>query len=195
MKIGLTEVIILHDNNAPAENFEEITRKNGRVFFNTLKKSQGEGEIRITLGAFGEEYKFYTDDTPVSSVRPMTKYFVNGNGVRNVFDSLANTMIEKGKAYSASDESEHPENIIVVLTTFGRDNASKNYTYNQVADMVAHQSGVYKWRFISVTAEPLVPEQLGIPQDFVIGIDKEEDDFWGKALNKLSEKILSQISK
>jgi hypothetical protein len=195
MKIGLTEIIILHDNNAPVENFEEIASKYGKAFFNTLKKSQGEGEIRVTLGAFGEKHKFFTDDTPVAAVRPSMKHFANGNGMRNIFDSVANAMSEKGKVYNAADESEHPENVIVVLATFGRDNASKNFTYNQIAEMVAHQSDIYKWNFISITAEPLIPEQLGIPSENIIRIDKEDEDFWSKALSECASLILKLISR
>lgn len=194
MKTGLTEIIILHDNNAPVPGFEELAQKYGKAFFNTLKKSQGAGEIRITLGAFGEEYKFFAEDTPVAVLRPAIKYFANGSGIRNIFDSVANAMFEKGKAYSAASESEHPENIIVVLTTFGRDNASKSYTYSQVAEMVAHQTEIYKWKFISVTSEPLVPEQLGISKENVILIDSEDEDFWMMALGELSKRILDLIN-
>ncbi|MDR2558855.1 MAG: hypothetical protein LBC86_04840 [Oscillospiraceae bacterium] len=195
MKAGLTEIIVLHDNNVPVEKFEEKALKSGKIFLNTMKKAQGEGEIRITLGAFGDGYTFYTDDTPVAAVRLLSKHFGGGNGVRNIFDSLANTMIEKGNAYSASDESEHPENIIVVLTTFGKDNASKSFTYNQVAEMVGHQSEIYKWNFICMTTEPLVPEQLGIPQECIISIDKEDKDFFALALVELAERVLSIVNK
>ncbi|MDR2531382.1 MAG: hypothetical protein LBC82_00860 [Oscillospiraceae bacterium] len=193
MKSGLTEIIVLHDNNVPVENFEELARKNGKIFLETMKKAQGEGEIRITLGAFGDGYKFYTNDTPVAAVRLTTKHFGGGDGVRNVFDSIAETINEKGKAYSDADESEHPENVIVVLTTFGRDNASKSFTYNQVAEMVAHQSYVYKWKFFCMTNESLIMEQLGILPEHTILFDIEEENFFAKALAKLSERIIDVI--
>jgi hypothetical protein len=196
MKTGLTEIIILHDNNVPIKDFEEETRKYGKDFFAALKKAEAEipdGEIRITLGVFGEEFKMLANDIPVAAVRPAAKQFTPGNGTRNVLDSLGNTIIEKGKAYSNTDESEHPENIIVILTAFGRDNASKNYTYNQIADMIAHQSYVYKWRFICMTNEPTIPEQLGIPEEDTIWIDSDDEDFWGMALEKLTGRLVYSL--
>jgi len=195
MKHGLTEIIILHDNNAPVPNFEEHARKHGRKFFNGLKDSGVFGEVRVTLAAFGEGYKFYNNSTPIAAVRPVAKNFANGNGVRNVFDTLANTMNEKGRAYSNTDESEHPENVIFVLTTFGRDNASKSFAYSRVAEMIAHQSYVYKWNFICMTNEQLISSQLELHEESVIRIDSEDESFWDKALTELSEKIRKIIQK
>ncbi|MCL2018508.1 MAG: hypothetical protein FWG70_02005 [Oscillospiraceae bacterium] len=194
MKIGLTEVIILHDNNTPKEVSESMN-KNGKKFFSALKENQAEGEIRITLGAFGEGFKLYASDVPVAAVRPVIKNFTNGNGVRNILDSVGSAIIEKGEVYSNSDESEHPERIVFVLTAFGRDNASKSFTYSQIADMVAHQSYVYKWKFLCLTNEPFITEQLGILPENVIPLEEdEENDFFADALDELAVRIKSIIN-
>ena len=195
MKNGLTEIIIFHDNNAPVPNFDEQIRKCSKTFFSTLKKAEADGEIRITLGAFGEGYKLYANDTPVAAVRLTIKNLTQGNGVRNIFDSLGNAIIEKGQAYSASDENEHPENIIFIITAFGRDNASKSFAYSQLTDMIAHQSYVYKWTFLCLTSEPLLTEQLGILPENIIRLDTEEEDFFDKALDDLAARIIAIINK
>jgi hypothetical protein len=193
MKNGLTEIIILHDNNAPIPDFEEQVRKGSKAFWAALKKC--DSEVRATLAAFGESCKMHTDDVPVSTVRTNVKHFIGGSGVRNIFDSLGCAIAQKGEAYSASDESEHPENVIFVLTSFGRDNASKNFTYRKVAKMIAHQSYVYKWRFFCLTNEAVLIEQLGIPEENIIRLDFEQEEFFPKALDELSEKILNIISR
>jgi hypothetical protein len=199
MKTGLTEIIILHDNNAPYPSFEEIVNKSNKAFFTILKKAEAEvhdGEIRITYAVSGESgtgYKLIADDIPVAAVRLGAKNFIAASGMRDIFDAMGNTMLEKGKAYSASDESEHPENVIFILTAFGRDNASKSYTFSQIADMVAHQSYVYKWKFFCLTTEPAVPEQLGIPEECCTFINDEEDDFYEDAMDKLTGRIVYTI--
>jgi hypothetical protein len=193
MKTGLTEIIILHDNNAPVEGFEEQVRSASKAFWAALKKC--DSEVRATLAAFGECCKMYTDDVPVSTVRTNVKHFIGGSGVRNIFDSLGCAITEKGAAYSASDESEHPENVVFVLTSFGRDNASKNFTYRKVAKMIAHQTFVYKWKFFCLTSEAVLIEQLGIQPENAILLDVEEENFFPKALNDLSERILNIISR
>ncbi|MCL2694594.1 MAG: hypothetical protein FWE60_05770 [Oscillospiraceae bacterium] len=195
MKNGLTEVIILHDNNAPTPDFDAQLNKS-KSFFTTLKKAEArlpDGEIRVTLGSFGEGRKILADDIPVAAVRPIVKYLTQGVGRRDIFDSVAATMIKKGDAYRDTDEAEHPENVIFVLTAFGRDNASKSYTFSQIADMIAHQSYVYRWKFFCLTDEPLVPEQLGIPDEDVIFLDKDVDGFFVEALGELAEKIIKVV--
>jgi hypothetical protein len=196
MKSGLTEIIILHDNNTPYPNFEETVRKCSKGLFAALKKAEAEihdGQIRITYAVSGESddgYKLIIDDIPVAAVRLSAKYFASGNGMRALFDAIGDTMNRKGEAYSNSDESEHPENIIFILTAFGRDNASKSFTYAQVAEMIAHQSYVYKWRFFCLTTEQGIPEQLGIPEENYIWIDETDEDFYTKAMDKLIGRII-----
>ena len=216
MKSRLTEIIILHDNNAPVPDFGKTARKSSSDFLAALSKIGS--EIRITYANFGSgksakpatnekatpksksvpdetaqsSYKITADNIPAGEVRLNARNYTS-NGTRDIFDSMGNAMIEKGKAYSQTDQNEHPENVIFVLTAFGRDNASKTFTFNQVSDMIKHQSEVYKWKFFCLANEPAVPGQLGIPEDFVIWIDSENEEFLSKALNELSERIKNLI--
>ena len=199
MKTGLTEIIILHDNNAPYPSFEDSVNKSSGAFLKALKEAEAQipdGEIRITYavsGKGGEGYNLIANDIPVAAVRLGAKNFIAAGGMRDILDAMGNTIIDKGKAYSASDENEHPENVIFILTAFGRDNASKSYTFNQVADMVAHQSYVYKWKFFCLTTEHGLPEQLGIPEDNCIWIDEENEDFYTRAMEKLTGRIVYNV--
>ncbi|MCL1824268.1 MAG: hypothetical protein FWG44_08720 [Oscillospiraceae bacterium] len=206
MKIGLTEIIILHDNNAPIPDFGKQARKSSSDFISILKKTGF--DIRVTFANFGNGYKVTANDVPVAAVSFNAKNYI-ANGTRDIFDSAGNMINEKGKVFSETDPNEHPENIIFVLTAFGRDNASKSFTFAQIADMIGHQSYVYKWKFFCLATEPAVPQQLGIPEDCVIWMDTthlnlppaaeasasgEAENFLSQALKELAEKIKKIIS-
>ena len=191
MKNGLTEIIILQDNNAPVPHFGKKANKCVKEFFGSMENT--EGEIRITYATFGGGYKMITDNTPVEKVKIGAKDYHHANGARDVFDSAGRTIIEKGKAYSMSDQSEHPENVIFVLTSFGRDNASKYYTYTQIREMIRHQSEVYNWRFFCLTNEPFLTKQLGISDGSVIWFDEQTENSCSNAMNELSNRIKDLI--
>jgi hypothetical protein len=187
MKSGLTEIIILHDNNAPVPNFGGQAKKVSNAFFSAMKNLNA--EIRITYAVYGGgTFKFIANNAPAGSVKISVKDYA-ANGARNILDSVGNMIIEKGKAYAEMDESEHPENVIFAIAAFGRDNASKNFEYNQIADMIAHQSYVYKWQFFCGASEPGLAEQLGIPEESTFLIDTESEDFFKKVVKDLEEKI------
>ncbi|MCL2108011.1 MAG: hypothetical protein FWH20_01520 [Oscillospiraceae bacterium] len=194
MKTGLTEIIFLYDSNPPMPNFDKQARKNFSDFFSGLKKT--DAEIKVTFITYGGDgCRIIEDDTPVAAVRMSAKYFETAGGRRDFFDAAASAIVKKGENYSATDEAEHPENVVFVLTAFGRDNASKNFTYSQVAEMVGHQTYVYKWKFFCLTTDMTVSGQLDIPGDSVIilGSDGEGEDFLSKGLKVLGEKVVQGI--
>ncbi|MCL2077824.1 MAG: hypothetical protein FWH08_05390 [Oscillospiraceae bacterium] len=193
MKKGLTELIVMHDNITPVPGFQKKAQKISAEFLATLSKAQTEErQIRFTGVLFGGGYKMVADDVPIGDVKSNPDDFT-ATGTRDIFDSAAKAIIEKGSAYGNKHESEHPENIIFVIVAFGRDNASKSFTYSQVADMVRHQSEVYKWKFFCLTTDSFVSEQFGLGEDFVILLDYGEDDYFSDALKKLSERIMNII--
>jgi len=190
MKNGLTEIIILHDCNAPRPDFSKIVRASGMKFFESMKSARG--EIRITYAVFGGGYKLLANDVPVGKVNLKVKDF-EGNGTRDIFDSAGKTITEKGMAYSAKDSGEHPENVIFVLVAFGRDNASKTFAFNQVRDMAGHQSWVYKWKFFCASCDSVLAEQLDIPEENFVLIEDDIEESFPDALNKLSGRIKESI--
>lgn len=189
MKSGLTEIVFILDSNPSAPDFDKQARKSLGNFFSAMKKK--DSEIKVTFAVYGSSggYKIFADDVPVAALRMSAKYFEKGNGTRDLFDSAAGAIYEKGTAYSRTDESEHPENVIFVITAFGRDNASKSNTYSKVAEIIGHQAYVYKWRFFCLTTDTTVSSQLGIPAEAVMMLDLEDEDFLGKGLGELQKKI------
>lgn len=67
-------------------------------------------------------------------------------------DALATSIIALGERFAAMDESERPENVIVVVVTDGGENASKEYGGGdgtaRVKELVRLQQEKYNWEFL-----------------------------------------------
>ena len=197
MKKGLAEVIVLHDKNAPVSGLEKTVLKCADEFLVSLRNTEAVNtddlQIRFSCAVFGGEYDLFVESVPIADVKLTNKKFTV-KGTRDFFDSAANLITQKGIAYSNQPENEHPENVILILVAFGRDNASKNFTYSQVADMIRHQTEVYKWKFFCVTGDSFVSEQLGIPEEFIVLFDSKEEGFFAKALEELAARIINLLA-
>ena len=62
-------------------------------------------------------------------------------------------------------EAERPGKVIVTIVTDGMENSSREYTYDQVKNMIEEQKNKYSWTFIFIGANidaAAVGSQIGV---------------------------------
>ena len=78
------------------------------------------------------------------------EYFTRGSTA--LLDAVGKTINDVGKRLSETPESLRPGKVIFVITTDGLENASKEFSYDEVKKMIAHQSEKYSWEFVFMGA-------------------------------------------
>ena len=63
-------------------------------------------------------------------------------------DGIGTAIDEVGMWLSDMDESERPSKNLIVIMTDGMENASKEYTLQDVKDRIKHQEEKYNWSFV-----------------------------------------------
>jgi len=69
-----------------------------------------------------------------------------------LLDALGATINNTGKALSAAPEANRPDKVVFVIITDGQENASHQFSKQQVKEMIEHQAQVYKWQFLYLGA-------------------------------------------
>ncbi|MGZ5548308.1 MAG: hypothetical protein ACXWFZ_10205 [Nitrososphaeraceae archaeon] len=62
------------------------------------------------------------------------------------------TIIDVGSRLNKTPESERPSKVIFIITTDGLENASSEFTYQKIKEVISHQEEKYSWEFIFVAA-------------------------------------------
>lgn len=91
-----------------------------------------------------------------------------GMGCTALYDAVGATIHHVGKRLADMEESERPGKVLFVVTTDGYENASHNYSKEQVKAMIQHQSEKYSWEFIFLGANINAEEtasSIGIKAD------------------------------
>ena len=105
--------------------------------FNGMLKKQREveGEAVVTTVLFDDRYELLHDRIPLEGVRPLTgkQYYVRG--CTALLDAV-------GRA----------EKVIVVITTDGLENASREYSYGQVHRLIEEKQKEHGWEFLFLGA-------------------------------------------
>ena len=148
MNKDYTHISVVLDRSGSMSSVAQETVSGYNEFIKEQKKQPG--QCTVTLVQF-------------DSVAVETVY--NGKPVKDVpglefcprawtplYDALGKSILETGKMLDEKQEKHRPAKVIFVIITDGHENASHEYTREQIFNMIKHQSDVYKWEFVYIGA-------------------------------------------
>jgi len=95
-----------------------------------------------------------------------------------LLDAIGRTIVFEGEKLTAMEENDRPNRVLFLIITDGRENASKEYTFERIKEQIKDQREVYSWDFLFLgTNEDALfqREDLGIGAKSALGFDKNSD--------------------
>jgi uncharacterized protein YegL len=150
MKKGLTELVFILDRSGSMSGLESDTIGGYNSLLEKQKKEPG--ECIITTVLFDDKYELLHDRINIKGILPITvkEYYVRGSTA--LLDAIGRTINKVGNAQKNTAEEERAEKVMVVITTDGMENASREYDYCKVRQMIERQKEKYGWEFIFLGA-------------------------------------------
>jgi hypothetical protein len=117
----------------------------------SLLKEQAElpGELHVDITTFDN-----TIETPWIDVRAdeVKGQIISPRGSTALNDAIGITVANLGEKLAELAEEERPGHVIVVVVTDGEENSSREYTAQQVKDLIVVQTVEYGWDFLYLAA-------------------------------------------
>lgn len=149
MKDHLTEIICLLDRSGSMAGLEKDTIGGFNSFIE--RQDSLEGEALLTVVLFDDKYEILWNGIPANKARLTRKnYFVRGSTA--LLDAVGRTILDVGYRLSITSKESKPSHVIVVITTDGMENSSREFTYEKVKALIKHQKEKYGWEFIFMGA-------------------------------------------
>ncbi len=150
MKDNLTELVFILDRSGSMSGLESDTIGGYNSLLNKQKKV--EGECVITTVLFDNEYELLHDRTKLNGVAPITdkEYFTRGSTA--LLDAIGITIKKIENAQKHTAEQERAGKVMFVITTDGYENASREYTYKKIKQMIEGQKKEHNWEFLFLGA-------------------------------------------
>ncbi|PEL08360.1 vWA domain-containing protein [Bacillus sp. AFS017336] len=160
-----TEIIFLLDRSGSMAGLESDTIGGFNAFIK--KQCSFDEETKVTTVLFDDQYEVLWDELDAKEVKLTDKeYFVRGTTA--LLDAVGKTIVNVRNRLSISNEEEQPGKVIFVITTDGLENASTEFTYRKVKNLIQQQQSKDDWEFIFMGANIDVAKEadsLGIMKE------------------------------
>ena len=121
---------------------------------NTLIAEQKKigGECTLVLSEFDDKF----NNIFAGNIQSFNGYTLTPRGSTALYDAVCKEIIDTGKLLAAIPENDRPALVIFVIVTDGHENASIEFTYKHMQDMIKEQTEVYNWQFTFLCTDPTV---------------------------------------
>ncbi len=159
MKQRATELVFILDQSGSMAGLERDTIGG----FNSMlqKQRDAEGECRITTVLFNNRCQLLHDRIDIRAVSPMTEWEYRAGGSTALLDAIGKTIRKLKDVQKGTAKEYRAENVMFVIITDGEENASREYSSDEIKRMIEHEKNRYGWEFIFLGANIDAVETAG----------------------------------
>jgi len=189
MNNNLCEVLFLLDRSGSMSGLEQETINGFNSFLE--KQNSFSGETKVTCVLFDDLYEvLWKSKNSKEITLTGEEYFVRGSTA--LLDAIGKTIVDTGHRLANTSESNRPGKVIMVITTDGMENASSEFNYSKIKELIKHQEAKYNWEFIFLGANINVEKEtmkLGIKKKNAYTYTATEE-----GVSKMYEKVCASVA-
>jgi hypothetical protein len=136
--MGNTHIFVILDRSGSMESCREATVKGYNEYLEGMKKEQN---VFWNLVLFDDQYDVPVVDIPVEKVVPLTRRTFKPRGMTALRDAVCRTLSDARVKVGKKDKG------LVVVITDGHENASKEFSTEQMREMIKQLEARKNWTF------------------------------------------------
>lgn len=141
-----TEIIVITDRSQSMESIRSAVIEGYNRFLREQKATPG--EAKLTYAQFDHEYELVHTGIALADAPELSIETFQPRGTTALFDAIGRTLNTQGERIKREGWADL---VVVCITTDGAENASSEFSREQVADMVKHAEA-HGWKFIFLAA-------------------------------------------
>ncbi len=157
-----------------------------------LAKQQAEpGNARVTTVLFDTQYDVIHEREDIKTIEPITdkEYYVRGSTA--LLDAIGKSIHDLQVVHDREGKTKDNAGAIFVIITDGQENASSEYSYAQIRELIQHKNTINGWEFMYLGADLSQGEdadRMGFARDRQANYDKAKS---ASAFDSVSDSVRS----
>jgi uncharacterized protein YegL len=147
--LTMTEIAIILDRSGSMQTIANDAMGGFNAFLEAQRRE--EGEARLSLVLFDDQYEVPVKSQPLASVPVLTAATYQPRGSTALLDAIGRTIKKMTTSFAARAVEARPAKVIVAILTDGEENASSKYTQAHVSDLIAEKRA-QGWEFVFLAA-------------------------------------------
>ena len=159
MKNNITELVFILDRSGSMAGLVSDTIGGFNSMIERQKKEQG--EVYVTTVLFDTRFDRIHDRKKLAEVPVLTEKDYVPGGCTALLDAIGSTVRHIAHIHRYARPEDVPEKTVVVITTDGLENASRQYSLEEVRRLIEHEQEKYGWEFLFLGANIDAVETAG----------------------------------
>ena len=114
------------------------------------KQRKQDGKCYVSTVLFDNVAEVLHDRLDLSEIKKMTEKDYCVRGCTALIDAIGGAINHIGNIHKYARPEDVPEHTMFVITTYGQENASHQYTSDKVKQMIERQKEKYGWEFLFI---------------------------------------------
>ena len=160
-----TYITFVLDSSGSMNTIADDTRGGFNAFLTDQRDE--DGTAMVTLYDFNTTVNQVYEEYPVDDAPELDEENYKPGGRTALHDAITQAVDETAKTITGLDQAERPDNVIIVVLTDGKENASET-PQEAVRGRVEHRQEADNWEFLFIGANQdavLTAEGMGIERD------------------------------
>ena len=170
-----THICFVLDSSGSMEKIVDDTRGGFNAFLRDHR--DGQGTATVTLYDFSTAVNQVYEAYPVIEAPELNKNNYTPSGRTALFDAITRAVDETAEYITEVESEEQPDNVVMVVLTDGKENASET-SQDTVRSRVEHRQKTDDWEFMFIGANQdavLTAEGIGIEKDNSLNMAHDGD--------------------
>jgi ADP-ribosylglycohydrolase len=200
MQQNYTHITIILDRTGSMDSIRDDTIGGYNSYLEEQQAQPDKATLTLVQFDSQDPYEVIHHFLPVQDVPKLTRETYKPRASTPLLDALGRGINDLEQSLAALSPDERPNQLVVVVVTDGEENASREFTKQQVAQMIREKQEKLDWQFVFLSADLDAirdAEAVGIRQSQMMAYDKSAQgtrDGWS-GLSKSTSNFRAQRMK
>lgn len=150
MREDFTDIRIVLDRSGSMQSICETVIRSVNEF--VIEQRKGPGDCVVSLYQFDDVFETVYSECPIRDAPMLNAEIYKPRNSTALLDAIGRTITLTGIRLANMYAADRPANVVLVIVTDGKENASVEFTQAQIFSMIKLQRDVYSWKFVFLAA-------------------------------------------